>query len=48
MSLKKRNMLLIIPHPDDEMLVGGSVLYQFAQNKNWETYVLYKIGRAHV
>jgi len=41
MSLKKRNMLLIIPHPDDEMLVGGSVLYQFAQNKNWETYVLY-------
>lgn len=34
-------MLLIVPHQDDEMLVGGSALYQFAQDKAWDTFVLY-------
>lgn len=37
----KRKMLLIVPHQDDEMLIGGSVLYQFVQDKGWETFVLY-------
>lgn len=41
MSIKRRKMLLVVPHPDDEMLVGGSALYQFAQDKDWETFVLY-------
>lgn len=38
---KKRKMLLVVPHQDDEMLVGGSALYQFAQDKDWKTFVLY-------
>lgn len=37
----KRKMLLIVPHQDDEMLVGGGVLYQFANSKEWDSYVLY-------
>lgn len=39
--MKKRKMLLIVPHQDDEMLVGGGVLYQFANSKEWDSYVLY-------
>lgn len=34
-------MLLIVPHQDDEMLIGGSVLHQFVKDKGWETFVLY-------
>lgn len=37
----KRNLLLIVPHQDDELLVGGAALYQFAHAKDWDTYVLF-------
>lgn len=37
----KRSMLLIVPHQDDEILVGGAALYEFAHTKDWNTYVLF-------
>ena len=39
-DMKKRCML-IIPHQDDELFVGGSVLYEFANDINWEVFVVY-------
>ena len=41
--MSKRKMLLIVPHQDDEMLVGGGVLYQFAKDqkiKRIDDYIL--------
>ncbi len=46
--MRKRKMLLIVPHQDDEMLIGGGVLYQFAHSKEWESYVLYTTEGAAV
>ena len=36
-----KKVLFVVPHFDDELLVGGSLLYDFAHSKEWETYVLY-------
>lgn len=37
----KKRCMLIIPHQDDELFVGGSVLYEFANDINWEVFVVY-------
>lgn len=37
----KKRMMLIIPHEDDEFLVGGSALISFIRSKRWETKVVF-------
>lgn len=37
----RQKILLIVPHPDDELLVGGGLLRTLSQNGGYEPYVVY-------
>lgn len=37
----RKKVLLIVPHPDDELLVGGGLLRTLAQSEAYEAYVVY-------
>ena len=37
----KEKILLIVPHQDDELLVGGGLLRTLARNKEYDAYVVY-------
>lgn len=37
----KRKVLLIIPHQDDELFVGGGLLKSFAQSREYDVYVVF-------
>ena len=36
-----KKAVFFCPHPDDELLVGGGLLYAMANNVAWEVYVVY-------
>lgn len=37
----REKVLLIVPHPDDELLVGGGLLRTLARSEAYEVYVVY-------
>ena len=40
----RKKVLLIVPHPDDELLVGGGLLRTLSLSGDYEAYVVYTTG----
>ncbi|SFU54628.1 PIG-L family deacetylase [Butyrivibrio sp. M55] len=36
-----KNVVFFVPHMDDELFVGGGLLYSFGHSNEWQTYVVY-------